>query len=296
MQTILLFLKGFVMGMVELIPGVSAGTIAFITGIYTELLDSIKGLNLSALKVWKERGFRAFWTAINGRFLLTLVTGMFLALLSFSRLIQYVLKHHPELCWSFFFGLIIAASLYIARDIKWNFARILLFASGIGVMAYIFTASSGALEPTPINLIIGGAVAISAMLLPGISGSFMLVLMGLYAPVLAALNSFDLPVLLYFIFGIGAGLLLFTRLLSWLLHHYAQAMQALLTGVMIGSLIKIWPWKETAVRFNARSLIETFERNVLPSWSTEIIPALLLMVLGVTVVFAVELAAKRLLK
>ncbi len=296
MQTILLFLKGFVMGMVELIPGVSAGTIAFITGIYTELLDSIKSINLGALKIWKERGFRAFWQAINGRFLLTLVTGMFLALLSFSRLIQYVLKHHPELCWSLFFGLIIAASLYIARDIKWNFVRTVLLILGIAVMAYIFTASSGALEPTPINLIIGGAIAISAMLLPGISGSFMLVLMGLYKPVLAALNSFDYMILLYFIFGLGAGLLLFTRLLSWLLHHYAQAMQALLTGVMIGSLIKIWPWKEAAIRFNERSLIEPYEKNVLPNLSLELVPALLLMALGIGLVFGVEWAAKRLLK
>ncbi|MFY9179018.1 MAG: DUF368 domain-containing protein [Venatoribacter sp.] len=284
MSSILLFLKGFLMGAVELIPGVSAGTIAFVTGIYTDLLDSIKSINLNALKTLKNEGIKAAWRAINGNFLLILGSGMLIALLSLSRLIQFLLTHYPVYCWSFFFGLIIAASIYIAREVKWNAVRALLLLIGIACMAYIFTTSAFALAPTPFNLVLAGSVAISAMLLPGISGSFMLVLMGLYAPILQALNEGAVSLLGYFVLGIGAGLLLFTRLLSWLMHHYAQAMSALLTGVMLGSLIKIWPWKQT------------LEGNYLPSVSSELLGACVLMLIGASTVFVVEWLANQLSK
>lgn len=289
-------LKGFLMGSVELVPGVSSGTIAFITGIYTELLDSIKAINLSALRTLFTQGPKAFWTAINGSFLLSLVVGMVLAILTLARLIQYLMEQYPVLCWSFFFGLIVAASWYVAKEVKqWNFARVALFAVGAAFAYIVSTGTPAEIQLTPITLLLAGAIAISAMLLPGISGSFMLVLMGMYQPILQALNQFEIGILVYFIAGIAIGLLSFTHLLSWLLHHYAQPMQAFLTGVMLGALVKIWPWKEVVLtRVNSQGMeVPLLEHNILPSFGIEVIWALLAALVGVFLVFAFERYAQR---
>ncbi len=297
MSRILLLLKGFLMGAVELIPGVSAGTIAFVTGIYTELLDSIKSINLQALKVWHKEGASAFWQAINGNFLLTLLLGMALAIISLSRLIQFVLQHYPVLCWSFFFGLIIAASWYVAKDIpRWSWNRVLLLLVGAGIMLVLFTSAPAVINVTPLTLMLAGAIAISAMLLPGISGSFMLVLMGFYQPILAAINSLDVATLAYFALGMGLGLLSVTRFLSWLLHRFAYPMQAFLTGVMLGSLFKIWPWKETLLtRINSKGeVVPMLEQNILPALNAEFIYALILAFVGVFLVLLLDFTMKKL--
>lgn len=297
MSRILLLLKGFLMGAVELIPGVSAGTIVFVTGIYTELLDSIKSINLQALKVWHKEGTAAFWKAINGNFLITLLLGMALAIISLSRLIQFILQHYPVLCWSFFFGLIIAASWYVAKDIpRWNWSRVLLLLLGAGIMLALFTSTPAAISITPFTLMLAGAIAISAMLLPGISGSFMLVLMGFYQPILAAINSFDVYTLTYFALGMGFGLLSVTRFLSWLLHRFTYPMQAFLTGVMLGSLFKIWPWKETlSTRVNSKGeIVPLLEGNVLPLFNTELVYALALAFIGMLLVLLLDFFMKKL--
>lgn len=296
MLRILLFLKGFLMGAVELIPGVSAGTIAFVTGIYTELLDSIKSINLQALKVWRKEGVAAFWKTINGNFLLTLLLGMALAIISLSRFIQFVLQNYPVLCWSFFFGLIIAASWYMAKDIpRWNWTRLLLLLLGVGLMLTLFTSSPASISVTPITLMLAGAIAISAMLMPGISGSFVLVIMGFYQTILVAINSFDVHTLMYFALGMGLGLLSVTRFLSWLLHRFTYSMQAFLTGVMLGSLFKIWPWKETLLtRINSKGeIVPLLEGNILPALNSELIYALVLASVGVSLVLLLDVVMKR---
>ncbi len=296
MSHILLFLKGFLMGSVELIPGVSAGTIAFVTGIYTELLDSIKSINLQALKVWRKEGVAAFWKTINGNFLLTLLLGMALAIISLSRFIQFVLQNYPVLCWSFFFGLIIAASWYMAKDIpRWNWTRLLLLLLGVGLMLTLFTSSPASISVTPITLMLAGAIAISAMLMPGISGSFVLVIMGFYQTILVAINSFDVYTLMYFALGMGLGLLSVTRFLSWLLHRFTYPMQAFLTGVMLGSLFKIWPWKETLLtRINSKGeIVPLLEGNILPALNSELIYALVLASVGVSLVLLLDVVMKR---
>lgn len=284
------------MGAVELIPGVSAGTIAFVTGIYTELLDSIKSINLQALKVWRKEGISAFWKTINGNFLLTLLLGMALAIISLSRFIQFVLQNYPVLCWSFFFGLIIAASWYVAKDIpRWNWTRILLLLLGVGLMLALFTSSPATINVTPVTLMLAGAIAISAMLMPGISGSFVLVIMGFYQPILSAINSIDVHTLMYFALGMGLGLLSVTRFLSWLLHRFTYPMQAFLTGVMLGSLFKIWPWKETLLtRTNSKGeVVPLLEGNVLPALNTELIYALALALVGVFLVLLLDIVMKK---
>ena len=298
MSRFVLFLKGFLMGAVELVPGVSAGTIAFVTGIYTELLDSIKSINFHALKVWRKDGTAAFWQAINGNFLVTLLLGMALAIISLSRVIQYVLQHHPVLCWSFFFGLILAASWHVAKGIpQWNWRRVLLLLLGAGIMLALFTSAPAAINISPLTLMLAGAIAISAMLLPGISGSFMLVLMGFYQPVLTAINNLDISTLMYFALGMGLGLLSVTRFLSWLLHRYTYPMQAFLTGIMLGSLFKIWPWKETLLtRINSKGdVVPMLEQNILPMPNTELLYAVLLAFVGAFLVLLLEFGMKRLL-
>src|SRR5690554_1033578 len=297
MPRLLLMLKGFLMGAVELIPGVSAGTIAFVTGIYTELLDSIKSVNLQALNVLRTKGLAAFWQAINGNFLLTLVVGMGLAIVSLSRIIQFVLENYPVLCWSFFFGLIIAASWYVAKDIpKWNANRVALLLLGIGLMIALFTSAPVSIPVTPVSLIIGGAVAISAMLMPGISGSFVLVILGLYQPILMAINGLHLDTLMYFALGMGIGLLTITRFLSWLLHRFTYSMQAFLTGIMLGSLFKIWPWKEAVLtRVNSKGqVVPLLEDNILPAFNADLIYAVILACIGFALVLAIEIGMSKL--
>lgn len=299
MSRLILFLKGFLMGAVELVPGVSAGTIAFVTGIYTELLDSIKSINFHALSVWRQQGSAAFWRTINGNFLATLLLGMAAAIMSLSHLIQYVLQNHPVLCWSFFFGLIVAASVYVAKDIPdWTWRRCLLLLLGAGLMLALFTHAPVVIDVTPFSLILAGALAISAMLLPGISGSFVLVLLGFYPPILAAINSLDVSTLMYFAVGMGVGLLSITRFLSWLLHRYTYPMQAFLTGVMLGSLFKIWPWKEVLLtRLNSKGdTVPMLEQNVLPALNIELLYAAVLALVGAFLVLLLEFAMNKLAK
>lgn len=296
MHYLWLFLKGLAMGSADVVPGVSGGTIAFITGIYTELLDSIKSINLNALRILFRQGPRAFWRTINGNFLLTLGSGILLAIITLARGIHYLLVQHPVLVWAFFFGLIIAACWHMGRQIeRWSASILLLLAAGAVTAALISSATPTELPLTPVTLILAGSIAICAMILPGISGSFMLLLMGMYAPVIGAVKGLELSVLGLFAVGAVLGLLTFTRILSWLLHHYYQAMLALLTGFMVGSLVKVWPWKETLTsRIDSRGeLVPLVQMNVLPAWSSETLQALLLALTGAALVLVLEWLARR---
>ncbi|MCB2388224.1 DUF368 domain-containing protein [Thalassolituus alkanivorans] len=296
MQHFWLFLKGIAMGAADVVPGVSGGTIAFVTGIYTELLDSIKNINLQALKTLFKDGPRAFWQSINGTFLLVLGSGILLALLSLARGIHYLLMNYPVWLWAFFFGLILASCWHIGKEIgRWGLAQLVLLALGAVIAGFISTASPTSVTPTPLIILLAGSIAICAMILPGISGSFILLLMGLYEPVLGAVRQLDIQLLGTFAVGAAIGLMAFSRLLSWLLHHYKDAMFALLTGFMAGSLLKVWPWKETlSTRLNSHGAEVPFiQSNILPDSGLSLLLALGLMLAGALLVLGLERFASR---
>ncbi len=293
MKHLWLYLKGIAMGSADVIPGVSGGTIAFITGIYTELLDSIKAVNLQALIVLFKQGPKAAWQAINGTFLVTLLAGILTAILTLAKVIHYLLDQHAILLWSFFFGLILAASLHMAKQIKqWQPTTVAALLIGALIAGFISIASPSSIEASYLNIFIAGSIAICAMILPGISGSFILLLMGLYAPVLAAVKGLQLDIMMVFALGAILGLMLFSRLLSWLLHHYQDLMFSLLTGFMLGALLKVWPWKETiSYRLNSKGQDVPFEQlNRLPEWanSDQLLTGLALAGVGFVCVLLLE--------
>jgi putative membrane protein len=240
----LLSLKGMAMGAADVVPGVSGGTIAFISGIYEELIESINKINLGALKIWKNEGLKSFWNHINGTFFVFLFAGIIISIASLAKVVTYFLEVHPVLIWSFFFGLIVASVWLIGKTIKkWNLGAILMLLVGTLIAFYISSIESVATVDAKWYIFLSGAIAICAMILPGISGSFILVLMGSYHLVLEAVKTRDLAVIALFAAGCLIGLLTFARLLKYLFNHFKEITVALLTGFMIGSLYKVWPWK-----------------------------------------------------
>lgn len=255
------------MGAADVIPGVSGGTIAFISGIYEELLNSIRAINFDALKRLLKYGIKDFWKSINGNFLASLLTGIAISILSLSRGILYLLENYPILVWSFFFGLILASALVIAESInRWNYPVLVSAFVGTAI-AYIITLISPA--ETPVAgwfVFLSGAVAICAMILPGISGSFILLLMGKYAFILSALKDLNIPVIAIFSAGCITGLLGFSHLLSWMFAKYRDLTISLLAGFMLGSLNKVWPWKKILQwRSNSKGeQVPFLEENIMP--------------------------------
>ncbi len=291
---LMLALKGMGMGAADIIPGVSGGTIAFITGIYEELINSIKSINLATLKLLFSKGFSSFWKAINGNFLLSVAIGIGISALSLARLLKYILEYYPELIWSFFFGLIVASAIYVAKQIKvWNVGTIISLVAGI-VVAFIIT------EITPAEttnawwfVFLSGAIAICAMILPGISGSFILLLLGKYTYIIGAVSDLKFGILIIFLSGALVGIISFSNLLSWLLKKYHHQTIAVLAGFMVGSLNKVWPWKNTIETFIDRHGIEKplTQQNVLPgdySGDPYLFMAIILAITGFILIFVVE--------
>ena len=240
-----LYLKGVFMGIAEIIPGVSGGTIAFITGIYEELINSIKSINTNTLKLLVTFKFSAFWRAVNGTFLITLIFGMLTSILVLSRFIVYLLDDHPFKIWGFFFGLIIASGILIFYQIqKIGIAVLLSFVIGLSIASYIALQAPSITPNTNFFIFLSGAIAISAMILPGISGSFILVFLSKYEFILKALNSFDIAVISIFLAGCIVGLVTFSRVFSYLFKKYSDVVISVLIGFLGGSLFKIWPFYE----------------------------------------------------
>ena len=263
----LLTLKGIGMGAADVVPGVSGGTIAFIVGIYEELIDSIKSINLTSLKMLCSLKFSRFWKAVNGNFLLAILSGIGLSVFSLAKLITYLLVQEPVLVWSFYFGLVLASIWFVSREVaQWNAKTVIAFAAG-AVAAYAITITTPAETSNDLWFIfLCGAIAICAMILPGISGSFILVLLGKYFFIMDAVKSLRISVLLVFSGGSVIGISLFSRALSYALHRFHDITIAILSGFMLGSLNKVWPWKETIETYIdrhgvAKPLIET---NILP--------------------------------
>jgi putative membrane protein len=291
---LMLVLKGMGMGAADVIPGVSGGTIAFITGIYEELINSIKSINLNTLKLLFSKGFISFWKAINGNFLLSIIKGIGISVLSLAKLLKYILENYPELIWSFFFGLIVASAIYVAKQIRvWNIGTIISLFAGI-IVAYIIT------EITPAEttnawwfVFLSGAIAICAMILPGISGSFILLLMGKYAYIIGAVSDLKIGILLIFLSGALIGIISFSNLLSWMLKKYHHQTIATLAGFMVGSLNKVWPWKNTIETFTDRHGIikPLVQQNVLPGdyiGNPYLFMAIVLAIIGFVLIFVVE--------
>lgn len=295
-----LILRGFAMGIAEVIPGVSGGTVAFISGIYTQLLDAVKTiLSFEPITAFKKDGWKGLWVKIDGDFLLYLILGMAGGLVLGIFAITHLMERYPIPLWSFFFGLILASTLFIAKQIPtWNVTSIGLFVFGTAI-AYLYTVVS----PTNGNealwfVFISGTIAISALLLPGISGSFILLLLGMYAFVVGSvrnlLTDFNTDYLLVvgvFATGCLLGLATFSRFLSWLFKIYPNQTLALLTGFMLGSLNKVWPWKIIlSWRVNSQGKeVPLLVKSASP-WHPDIenpqfLVALFLMVLGASLMF-----------
>ncbi len=233
------------MGVAEIIPGVSGGTLAFITGIYKELIDSIKSVNLESLKLLFRFQFKNFWYQINGNFLSTLLIGMIVSILILSRFIAFLLDSHHFKIWGFFFGLILCSAFIIFKSInKLTPISYLLLSLGLVLSGYISLVAPSSTPNTNIFIFLSGAIAISAMILPGISGSFILVFLSKYEFILNSLNSFETNVLSIFLAGCITGLVTFSRLLSYLFKNYYDNVVSMLVGFLFGSLIKIWPFYE----------------------------------------------------
>ncbi|MGQ7958919.1 DUF368 domain-containing protein [Pseudomonas sp. SP16.1] len=299
---ILLYAKGMAMGAADVVPGVSGGTIAFISGIYDELLRSIASLPEAAVLLLRGRVADA-WRMANATFLLILLGGILTSVLTLARLISYLLAHHPVPIWSFFFGLILVSAYMVGREIRrWNWSRALSFLLGLAFAYWITVAAPVQWGSDPLNLFFAGAIAICAMILPGISGSFILLLLGLYPVVLGALKSFDIGVLAVFAAGCLVGILSFARLLSWLLARWRDLSLAFLTGLMLGSLNKVWPWKETlSWRVDSKGeQVPLQQSNLLPGHFAELsgqdpqlLLALLLALGGIALVLGLEWLAGR---
>ena len=238
------YLRGMIMGAADIVPGVSGGTMAFITGIYDTLIDSIRAFDLTCLRLVFRGQIKAAWQHVNGSFLLALALGIATSIVSLARVISWLLENHPVPLWAFFFGLILASALVLLRQVgKWTVARVSCLLAGALIALAIALSPVVDLNIGMAGVFLSGFVAICAMILPGISGSFILVLLGMYATVLGALKSLDLAFIAVLGAGAVAGLLCFSRLLHWLLHHFHQATMALLTGFLFGSLAVVWPWK-----------------------------------------------------
>lgn len=236
--------RGLAMGAADVVPGVSGGTIAFISGIYQELLDSISSIGPKTLQTLLQQGPAASWRQMNGNFLLALFAGIVISIFSLAKLISFLLENHPIVVWSFFFGLILASVVSVIRRVPhWFWYCYLFFAVGVAVSLVIGEMRPVTIAATPQALFFSGSLAICAMLLPGISGSFILLMIGIYPQVIAAVHQFNIASLSWFAAGAAIGLLFFSRLLSWLLHRYFSATLAFLGGVLLGSLKIVWPWK-----------------------------------------------------
>lgn len=300
MRYLILYLKGMLMGAADLVPGVSGGTIALITGIYKELLESINSISLSNLKLWKQQGLKSVWGKINGPFLIAVFGGILSSILLLSRLLEWLIENHPLVLWSFFFGLLIASIIYLFRaELSFSMLNVLYVCFGAVISFLVTQLNGGANQSSLWYLFLSGFIGISAMILPGLSGAYILVVMGVYQTVLSNVRiaqdlifNFDqtqfintASILGVFILGILVGIKVFAKFLNWLLNHYPQRSIAVLVGLMIGALHKVWPWQNIV----ANSVKETLA--VLPheyNGDPQILIVITWMLIGFGILFLIE--------
>ncbi|MBN2669315.1 MAG: DUF368 domain-containing protein [Bacteroidales bacterium] len=295
MKYIWLFLKGIGMGAANVIPGVSGGTVALITGIFETFIDSIKSLNVQAFKLILHGNFKAFAKHINLWFLIAVFSGIAVSILSFAKLLDYLFNNYPVYIWSFFFGLILASVLFVSKTIeKWNWSVVLNFVIGTFVAVSIAMLNPASENDNTLYLVLCGIVAASSMILPGLSGSFVLILMGNYQLIMIdSVTHFNLKILLPVAIGAGIGILGFSHFLSWVFKKFRDQTIALLSGFILGSLIILWPWKEELTQtFGEKTKVIGYEW-LLPQWSSEVILATVYLVIGFVVIYAMEKFASK---
>ncbi len=297
---VILFLKGMAMGAADVVPGVSGGTIAFISGIYEDLIDALRSLTPAALIVWRREGFASFWRHIHGSFLLVLFSGVLLSILSLAKTVVYCLEHYPLLVWGFFFGLVLASSIYIGRQLPFRSKGVwVAIVIGLVIALWISVARPVQMPGEWWMAFIAGSLAICAMLLPGISGSFVLLLMGMYSFILHSLLQFNLTIIGSFVAGCILGLTLFSHVLGWLLQHYRTLTMATATGFLLGSLNLIWPWRQTVESYIDRhgEEVPLRQANLLPGdfaqqvGDPQTLAVLGLIIFGLALVLILESAA-----
>lgn len=301
-EYLLITLKGMGMGAADVVPGVSGGTIAFITGIYEELIDTINKVNLVTIQILFKQGFKPFWKELNGNFLVALFAGIFISIISLARLITYLLDTHPIAIWSFFFGLVLASIPLVAKSVKnWSGSRYFGFTAG-AIIAYLITDLPPVEDPGATwYLFVSGMIAICAMILPGISGSFILLLLGSYSTVLQAVNDRNFLSIAVFGGGCIVGILAFSRFLKWMFSRYHDVTIAILSGFLLGSLNKIWPWKNNLEYFIKHEgeadeeLVPLVQENVLPQTfetlsgtDAQLMTAIGLALVGILIIFVMD--------
>ncbi|MCA9368923.1 MAG: DUF368 domain-containing protein [Pseudomonadales bacterium] len=288
---------GFVMGAADIVPGVSGGTMAFIFGIYEKLINGIKTVSGKALTLLAKGKLIEALEVIPFHFLVPLALGIGAAVISLSSLLTYMLETYPELIWSFFFGLVVASIMIVSKRIKtWKFIEVVSAIAAAVAAFMIVGAVPTETAATPIAFLASGAVAICAMILPGVSGSFLLIILGKYEQILQAVHDKDIVTLGIFMVGAVIGLALFSRVLSWLFKHHESVIIAVLTGFMLGSLRKIWPWKETVKTIvdSHGEIVPVVQRNVMPAgFNQEFMIAVGLFVLAFVIVTMIEKTSNR---
>lgn len=292
----LLFSKGFIMGAADVVPGVSGGTIAFITGIYDKLISAINSINLKAVKLLFTGHIREAFAAVHLSFLIPLGAGVFISILSFARTVTWLIEKHPVHVWAFFFGLIVASTIIVIRHMgKLTLKTGISFLAGAVAAWYIVGIIPVKTPETWWFTIFAGAIAIIAMILPGISGSFILVLLSQYERIMTAVKNLELTTMILFSTGSALGILSFSRILGWLLEKHRAVTMALLGGFMAGSLRKVWPYKnviETKIIEGKQLDIKT--ENIMPQqFDSSVLFALLLVLSGIIIVFGIEYISHR---
>ena len=305
--------KGIAMGAADVVPGVSGGTIAFISGIYEELIESIDKISLDVFKVFKKEGFKTAWKSINGNFLLALFSGIAISILSLAKLIKWLLHNEPVLLWSFFFGLVLASILYIAKQINGWSVKLIVAIIITSILSYYITLAEPFASPdSPFYLLFCGFIAIIAMILPGVSGAFILLILGAYQTAIDTINNlveglttgnmslFKEAFINFILLAVGAiiGIKVFSKALNWMFKHHKNLTLAILTGFMIGSLNKIWPWKEILkTRINSKGEeVTLLDKSILPSsydGDNQIVMALLFIVIGFAAILILESLGKQ---
>ncbi len=297
---IILILKGIGIGAANVIPGVSGGTIALLTGIYERLINSIKSFNLHSLKLLLQGKFKEFCKVTDFYFLLSIIIGLIISTISLSKILIYLLDKHPIATWSFFFGLVLISCFYIIIEIKkWNISTIISTLIGVSIAVYVCLASPSETPETWWFIMICGAIAICAMILPGISGSFILVLLVKYEYIMKAIGDLNISILTLFIIGAVIGIVAFSHILSWLLKKYYKQTMALLTGFMIGSLLKIWPWQIILEGSGDKAISHPILPHVyqnIRGLEPQIGTAILFAILGIAIVVVLESKASKNIK
>lgn len=288
-KNLVVALKGYAMGAANVIPGVSGGTIALLTGIFNELVEALDAvMSLSSWKLLFQRKFKEFWKAVHGTFLLWLAIGVAVSVFSLAKLMEYVFTHHPVQTWAFFFGLIVVSAFFLLSDIKdWKGRDVLWLLIGIALGAALCILSPSETTSDLWFIALCGAIAVFTMILPGISGSFILVLLGKYEYIMKAVSDLDWPVLVVFALGCVIGIAAFSKFLHWLMSRYGRQTLLVLIGFTVGALVKVWPWADKAACEAANVLTGD------PAGTLHIPGAIIWALVGALSVLTLELISRR---